>query len=345
MAMSRCRLLAGISLLSFLLLTAGCEQPPRTHSLSGHTMGTLWSVQVVLPSGGTQATDLREDIEAALETVNAQMSTYREDSVITRFNRAEAGDSVVLPAEFADVLTVAMALAEATDGAFDPTVGPLVNLWGFGPDGPRSEAPSEDDIEAARARVGWQQLALDTDTQALTQPGRVYLDLSSIAKGYAVDLIAAVLEQRGISAYLVDIGGDMRMRGRKPDGRRWRIAIERPTPGKQAIHSIIQPGNQAMATSGSYRNFFRDGGREYSHTIDPGSGYPVRQELVSVTVLHDNCMMADGLATAITALGSERGYAFARDQGLAVLLLSRDGESVTERMTPAFAPYVDEEVD
>jgi len=328
-----------------LLLPAGCGQPQQVHTLSGPTMGTAWSVQIVAAPGDRNIAGLRDDIEAALETVNGQMSTYREDSHISRFNRAEPGESITLPPEFTVVLLAAMELAEQTDGAYDPTVGPLVNLWGFGPDGRRTEPPPEEEIEAARERVGWQQLELDLDTRTLTQPGDVLLDLSSIAKGYAADLIAERLEERGINAYLVDIGGDMRVRGRKPDGERWRIAIERPAEGERAIHSIIEPGDAAVATSGSYREFFRASGREYSHTIDPRTGYPIPQELVSVTVLHDNCKEADGLATAITALGPEAGYAFARDRDLAVLLLIRDNDSVQERMTPAFAPYVDGEAD
>ncbi|WP_290652450.1 FAD:protein FMN transferase [Aquisalimonas sp.] len=327
------------------LLAVACGQPPQVQTLSGASMGTTWSVQFVAAPGEDDVAAVRADIEAALERVNAQMSTYREDSHISRFNRAAPGESITLPPDFTVVLLAAKELAEQTDGAYDPTVGPLVNVWGFGPDGPRSEAPAEDAIEAARARVGWQQLALDRDTRALTQPGGVYLDLSSIAKGYAADLIAERLETRGITAYLVDIGGDMRVRGRKPDGERWRIAIERPVPGERAIQSVIQPGDKAVATSGSYRQFFREGDREFSHTIDPRTGYPTPQELVSVTVLHDNAKEADGLATAIMALGPEAGYAFAREQDVAVLLLVRDDDTVEERMTPAFAPYVDEETD
>lgn len=327
------------------LVQVGCESAPREHQLSGYTMGTEWSVRIVLPADSRQLTGLRDDIEDALETVDAQMSTYRDDSVLSRFNKLPAGESIILPSEFAEVLDAALMLAEQTGGRFDPTVGPLVNLWGFGPDGPRTEPPSEQAIEAARARVGWEQLQFDIDTRELFQPGDVYLDLSSIAKGYAVDLIVRRLETRGINAYLVDIGGDMRSRGEKPGGQPWRIAIERPTPGERGIHTIIEPGNKAIATSGSYRSFFRDGDREYSHTIDPLTGYPIPQELVSVTVVHDNAMAADGLATAITALGPQAGLEFARERDLVVLLLIRDNGSVREEMTERFTPYLDGEKD
>lgn len=326
------------------LLLAACDRPPEAHQLSGSTMGTTWSVQFIA-SPDSETAELRQDIEAALETVNAQMSTYREDSDLSRFNRSDAGDRVELPADFARVLETALELAEQTGGAYDPTVGPLVNLWGFGPDGPRSEPPPESDIEAARGRVGWQKLDYEPDSGGLTQPGGVYLDFSSIAKGYGSDLMAEVLERRGIGDYLVQIGGDMRIRGHRADGERWRIAVERPAEGERSIHSVIQPGDQAMATSGSYRNFFRDREKTFSHTIDPRTGYPIPEDLVSVTVLADSAKQADALATAINVLGPDDGYAFARQRELAVLLLIRDGDRLRERMTPAFAAYVAEGAD
>lgn len=340
--MGRAHRLAGVLLAAILLFA--CGQADQLRELSGETMGTTWSAQFV-EAADTDVSGLRQELEAALEKVNAQMSTYREDSDISRFNQAATGESVALPPEFTVVLMAALELAQATDGAFDPTVGPLVNLWGFGPDGPRSEAPPEDELLAARERVGWQQLEFDMDGRRLTQPGQVYLDLSSIAKGFAADLLADVLEGRGIDRYLVSIGGDMRIRGDKPGGAPWRIAVERPDPGSRDIHTVIEPGEMAMATSGSYRNFFQDGEQAYSHTIDPRSGYPVPQDLVSVTVLHESAKMADGLATAITALGAGDGYRFAHEQGLNALLLISDNDGVTERMTSGFAAYMPQEDD
>ena len=327
------------------LLVSGCEGPQQVHSLSGYTMGTEWSVQLVAHPSASELGGVRQEIDAALETVNAQMSTFREDSDISRFNRLSPGETIELPPEFGKVLLAALEMAEATDGAYDPTVGPLVNLWGFGPDGRRTRGPPEEEIEAARSRVGWQQLEVMTreGTVALIQPGGVYLDLSSIAKGYAVDLIAERLDTLGFSAYLIDIGGDMRMRGHRPDGRGWRIGIERPVPGMRAVHSVIAPGDRAVATSGSYRNFYIDDAQEHSHTIDPRSGQPVPPDLLSVTVLHDSAMVADALATAIMVLGPQDGYAFARAHELAVVLMVREDDMIKERMTPAFAPFLAEE--
>lgn len=332
---------AALLLAAFATMMTGCSQPPEAQTIQGYAMGSAWSVRFAMPSDTGALDGLRADIEDALDTVDRQMSTYRDDSDLTRFNQLEAGEAIVVPAEFAAVLETSMHLAELSDGRFDPTIGPLVNLWGFGPDGRRTEPPTEAELEQARTRVGWQRLDFDPQTRELTQPGGAYLDFSAIAKGYAADLVAGRLDARGIDNYIVDLSGDMVVRGTRPDGKPWRIAIERPDPATREIFTIIEIGDQAIATSGSYRNFFEYGEQQFSHTIDPHSGRPIPQELVSVTVVHDNGMMADGLATAITALGADAGYEFARENGLAALLLIRDDDdSVIERMTDDFANFL-----
>lgn len=336
---SRCVLgLRGVLLLLLAcLLAVACSRPPVVHDLQGQTMGTYWKVRVgELPPNLTLPA-LREEVEAVLEAVNAEMSTYREDALITRFNRAAPGEAVDLPSGFARVVAAALALADDTGGAYDPTVGPLVNLWGFGPDGQRAAPPTAEEIAAARERVGWERLDFDPVTGRLVQPGGVYLDLSSIAKGDAVDRIVELLRVRGVRSALVDIGGDMRALGARPDGTPWRIAVERPVPGARDIHSLIAlPADQAVATSGSYRNFFESGGRVFSHTIDPRTAEPVAHRLVSVTVVADDCLQADAVATALSVLGPEEGIVFARERGLAVLLLVSDDDRVLELSTPAF---------
>ena len=332
---------AALLLAASLSLLTGCSAPPEAQTLQGYAMGTTWSVRFVMPEDALAMEGLREDIEEALDTVDRQMSTYRDDSDLTRFNNLSAGESVIVPEEFAMVLEASFELADQTGGYFDPTIGPLVNLWGFGPEGRRDEPPSDEEIESTMARVGWSRLEFDETSRKLTQPGGTYLDFSAIAKGYAADLVAETLEARGIRDYLVDLGGDMRIRGHRPDGDRWRIAIERPDPSNREIFTIIQVGDNSLATSGSYRNFFEYGEQQFSHTIDPHTGRPIPQELVSVTVVHDKCMMADGYATAITALGAEAGFEFARDLGLAALLLIRENDDVVERTTEAFTLYLD----
>jgi thiamine biosynthesis lipoprotein len=321
---------------------AGCSTPPTVHTLQGNTMGTGWMARLGDPLPAPLPV-LRGEIEALLEAVNAEMSTWRDDSVITRFNRAEPGTAVDLPPGFAATLATALALARDTDGAYDPTVGPLVNLWGFGPDGARRTPPTEDAIAQVRARVGWQGLPVQAGGTRIVQPGGLYLDLSSIAKGHGVDRVADHLRARGLRSAMFDIGGDLAVIGQRPDGAPWQIGIERPAEGVREVLSVVaMPADQALATSGSYRNFFRDGGRRFAHLIDPRHAAPVTHRLVSVSVLHPRCTEADALATALAVLGPDEGMAFARARGLAVLLLSADDADdpaaahVTEQATPGF---------
>ncbi|HUH89249.1 MAG TPA: FAD:protein FMN transferase [Lysobacter sp.] len=346
--------LAGAALAWLLLALVTAVMPAKAavaplQQLSGQTMGTTWSVTLQATPEAMPA--LQQGVQAQLDTVVAQMSTWEVDSDLSRFNRSPAGSRHRLPTQFHEVMTAALQLAAGTDGAFDPTVGPLVNLWGFGPDGPRDQAPAPAELATARARVGWQRLQLD-DTGHLTQPGDAYLDLSGIAKGYGVDRVADFLVKQGIPAFLIEVGGELRSHGRKPDGSAWRIAVERPLPddlggnaGQQDAISknqnddtpvVVALDGLAMATSGDYRHYFEQDARRYSHTIDPRTGQPVQHRLASVTVLHEQCMQADALATALTVLGPEEGWAYALHHQLAVLLVWHDGDGFTSRMTPAF---------
>ena len=326
--------------LSLLLLLAGCDDSNnRLSVLSGPTMGTTWSVKFSgTPKEGVD--DLKADIEAALEQVNAEMSTDRPQSDLSRVNAADAGTMMALPADTVKVLSAAFAISSMTDGAYDVTVGPLVNLWGFGPDPDRFEPPSEDEITAAMARVGWQQLLLNDNE--LLQPGDVYVDLSSIAKGFAVDKVAELLESQGLKNYLVEVGGELRGSGKKPYGQPWRVAVERPIAGVREVEKVVALTDMAVATSGDYRNFFESDGQLYSHTLDPRTGYPVNHTLASVSVLHESAMMADGLSTAMTVLGPEAGMAFAKQHELAVFFIVRKDEGVEELSTPAFDAILEE---
>lgn len=339
------RLLRPGFLIVFILLAGlACSGPPAPIVLNGTTMGTSWTVRLADVPTGASVPALREEVEQVLEAVNAQMSTYREASDISRFNRAQPGSVQEVPAGFARVLEHSLALAEATGGAFDPTVGPLVNLWGFGPDPMRHEAPPPGDIDAALARTGWQRIDYDPESRELTQPGGLVLDFSANAKGHAVDLIADLLIERGVAGFMVDIGGDLRTHGVRPDGQHWRIAVERPMAGSREVHGIIEPGDRAVATSGSYRNFFEHQGRRFSHTIDPRTGHPVAHSTVLVTVVHPLCIEADGWATALMVLDPDEGLGFAERHGLAVLwLLEEDGEFV-ERMSTGFVDLLQPEV-
>lgn len=319
----------------------GACAPTRTTTLRGPTMGTTWSVQLALPRGRSAA-HLQRGIQRELDAVVAQMSSWEPDSDLGRYNRAAAGSWQQLPREFFDVLAHALALARASGGAFDPTVGPLVELWGFGP-GPRlHRVPGADAIAAARARVGHAKVQLDPATRRVLQPGGVALDLSAIAKGFGTDQVARYLEREGVGDFLVDISGELRAHGRRPDGGDWRVGIEKPDAAVAAVRSLDQVQRslrlreQAIATSGDYRHYFEHGGRRYSHHIDPRSGWPVEQRIASVTTVAADCLHADAIGTTLIVLGEDAGLEFARAHGLAVLMLVREGDRFVERTSPAF---------
>lgn len=320
----------------FAVVLAACGDRDIIHVLEGHTMGTTWAVKVVAPAGERRTERLQQELEALLEDVNRQMSTWRDDSDITRFNRAEAGSWVFIPPEFWYVLNYARTLAEQTEGAYDPTVGPLVNLWGFGAGVEGDGTPTAEEIAAMRERVGWHRILFEQQNGAVLQPGGLYLDLSSVAKGYAVDKLANHLLKGGYASWLVEIGGELRGRGRKPDGSRWRIAIERPEAGVRRAGRIVELDELAIATSGDYRNFREVDGELVSHLIDPRTGRPVPHQLASVTVLADNCMEADALATALSVLGPDEGMAFAREHEVAVLMVVREQGELVEYTSAAF---------
>ena len=326
-----------------MLLLSSCQQHQQIHLLSGATMGTTWSVKVVDMPAGMTVPQLRADIELLLATINRQMSTYQPESDISRFNQAEAGTWQVLPADFWRVARYSLKLAEDSGGAFDPTVGPLVNLWGFGPDPKREHPPEAEQLAAVQARVGWDKVALREEDQALYQPGGVYFDLSAVAKGYAVDKVTDLLLGMGIKNLLVEIGGELRGHGHKPDGQLWQVGIEKPLPGVREVAHVVALKDLAIATSGDYRNYFEEGERRYAHILDPRTGYPAQHRVVSVSVLHERCADADALATALTVMGAEEGMAWAEQRQLAVLFMVKAEQGVEQKMTAAFRRLVTQE--
>lgn len=340
------RFLAGLFALVATGALAGCaDAGARLTTLRGDTMGTTWSVKLVVPAG-TNETNLRGGIQSELDRVVAQMSTYEADSDLMRFNRAPPGTWQTLPPEFFTVLAYALDLAAETGGAYDPTVGPLVELWGFGPGPKRHEVPSAAAIEVARARVDWQRIRLDAANRRAFQPGGAYVDLSSVAKGFGVDEVARHLDRVGVTNYLVEVGGELRARGRRPEGGAWQVAIEKPGAAAGAVdrmdevERVIDLEDVAIATSGDYRHSFTDTGRTFSHHIDPRTGWPVEHHIASVTTLAADAMHADSIGTAIMVLGEEAGLRYAAEHDLAVLLILHDGAGFAERMSPAFRARV-----
>jgi len=306
-------------------------------SLGGHSMGTRWSARVVVRTG-RDLHGLHAGIQAVLDRVVAQMSTWEADSDISRYNRAAAGSCHVLPAEFALVVRAAQAIAQASGGAFDPSVGPMVALWGFGAARSGHRVPSAEEIAAIAPRVGWQRLQWQQG-QRLLQPGGIELDLSGIAKGYGVDAVAHWLRHAGVHSALVEVGGELFGYGRKPDGQAWRVLVE-SAPEEDAEADlpprVLALDGLAVATSGDRWHRFEVDDTRYSHSFDPRSGRPVAQAAAAVTVVAADAMHADAWATAMTVLGVEQGLALAESQDLAVRFLSRTRSGLQEHLSSAF---------
>jgi len=322
-------------LMLLLPLLFACDHARRQLALNGASMGTTWHVK--LDPRALAEERLAQGIQGTLDRIEARMSTYRPDSELTRFNRAHSREWFAVSAETARVVAEALRIARLTDGAFDISVGPLVELWGFGADFHADEVPAQDRIEAALAHTGYQKISVRVQPPALRKSDPLLqIDLSGIAKGYAVDAVAAYLDDAGIQDFMVEVGGEVRAQGHNPAGRDWRIAVEKPISRERAVERVISLRDQGMATSGDYRNYFVSGGVRYSHTIDPRTGWPVRHHPASATVVHDSTMTADGLATAMLVLGRKRGLALARREALAVLLIERDEQGLREFTSEAF---------
>jgi thiamine biosynthesis lipoprotein len=326
------------SLFALLLVAACGEERPAIFELRGSTMGTEFSVKLPAMTDGVDASLLQQEIIDSLEQTELQMSTYRVDSEISRFNVSESDDWQIVSMELCLAVAESLSISERTSGAFDITVGPLVNLWGFGPDGSIVRPPGDADITAARSRVGYIHLQADCSMPALRKDiTRLYLDMSGYAKGYGVDRLAEILDRHGTADYLVEIGGEMRLRGHNARRQPWSVAIEAPLPGQRRVERLFLITDQSLATSGDYRNFFESDGQIYSHTIDTRTGKPVTHTLASVTVIADEAALADALATALLVLGPDDGMRFATDEDLAVFFLIRTLDGIEERMSPAFA--------
>ena len=328
--------MASLGLGGWLLLSACQPAPPQIAELHGETMGTSYSIKLSPAPEEAVRTTLKAEIDRRLELINSQMSTYRPDSDLMQFNRSPSTDWQRLPPEIVGLVTRANHISHLTGGRYDITVGPLVNLWGFGSSGDRTTAPARDEVEDILARVGFRHLHTRTQPAALRKEiPELEIDLSSIAKGWAVDEVVDILNGKGLHNHLVEIGGELRAQGEKAPGRPWRIAIEQPDFDNRSVQRVIALDNMAMATSGDYRNFFADGDRLYSHTIDPDTGQPVRHRLASVTVLAGDCTSADAWATALMAVGEPAAFELADSQGLKALFITRSGSELQETASRA----------
>lgn len=314
-------------------------QPPspdaRVRALAGVTMGTTWSVHFSAPPSVDEL-GVQTRVQSALDRVVQQMSTWLPNSVLSRFNEAPAGTWHPLPQEFATVLECALQIARDTDGAYDPTVGALVNAWGFGP----RDASRSTTRDSARHLCGYTRLTFDAPRTRVQQPGGTYVDLSAIAKGFGVDEVARAMQSIGIDSFLVEVGGELRGQGVKADGLPWWVELERP-PLHDGAPIVVALHDLAVATSGDYRRFAHEGGTTYSHTIDPRTSRPIANGIASVTVIHASCMHADALSTALTVLGAEAGLTYADERAIAAHIIVRTPEGFVEHMSHAMRAMLD----
>jgi thiamine biosynthesis lipoprotein len=318
-----------------ICLLSGCEdRRDSTVEISGKTMGTTYNIKVV--SEEIDPGTLKMAVDEQLVELNQVFSTYIPDSELSLINRG-AGD-IQVSRELMKVLSLSSEIHDLSGGAFDPTVGPLVNLWGFGPSGPRNGVPSNEEIGRAMARTGFTRLTLSDMT--ITKPGDLLIDLSAIAKGYAVDVISDYLDSLGEHRYLVEIGGELRANGRNDRHVSWVIGIEVPDMQFRRLQRTLPIQNMGMATSGDYRNFFKHDGQVYSHTLNPKTGWPVTHNLASVTVLHPRAGSADGLATAFSVMGEAATMELAEENKLLVLAIIRDQGSYKEVMSTELSRYL-----
>jgi len=304
-------------------------------------MGTSYVVELAAPMEDAARTRLAELIDAELAAINRAMSTYDPRSELSQFNGRQDLQWVPASQGLLEVLNSASLISTASQGAFDVTVGPLVDLWGFGPEYRPRRVPDDAVIERVRKSVGYQHLQADPSAGAIRKrDSRIQVDLCAIAKGYGVDRVAMILDRQGVHDYLVEIGGELRARGTRAAGRPWRVGIERPVEGGHVLGEIVALGNQGIATSGTTEDFFEQDGRHYSHIIDPKTARPVEHPAMAASVIADTTMEADAWATALIVLGPERGYSLAQARGLAAMLVTASGSTFDVRVTDAFRAHL-----
>jgi thiamine biosynthesis lipoprotein len=321
----------------FLCVACSDSKLLPSYDLAGNTMGTSFNITLVDPPPELDLDQLDTAIREILENVENIASTYRDDSELSRFNVDPSTEWIRVNPEFCRMVSAANDISLMTQGAFDITVGPLVNLWGFGPGHPENEIPTDEEIAAAKMQVGFEALKTDCDHNLMRKSSAdVYVDLSGWAKGYAVDQVANLLDARKLTDYLVEIGGELKIRGHNAQQQKFSIAIEKPLPNNEMAYTLLRLSDVSVATSGDYRNYFEHEGRRYSHSIDPRTGHPVSDELAGVTVVSTNTAYADAMATAFLVLGFEDGLALAEKRRIAAYFLLRTDNGVDEKSSSQF---------
>jgi len=333
------RLIPAIAVCAILI--AGCDRTPVPIELSGPAQGTTYSVKVAKPPAGVDSYAVRVVVDEVLQTIDLQMSGYREDSEISRFNRSTSTDWFEVSQDLATVVSAALQVSGQSQGTLDITVAPLVNLWGMGPQGEHDRWPTDTEVAEARAQVGYRNLSVREHPAALRKAlSGLTVDLNAVAPGYTVDLLVARLTALGITNFMIDIGGEVRAHGRNAQGELWRIAVERPVDTDPQPYAIVQLDDAAVTTSGEYRHYIVRDGQRYSHTIDPRTGRPVQHNLASVVVVSRTALDADAWATALNVLGADEGYALAMQRQIPALFIVEHDGRLESRMTPQFRPFM-----
>ncbi|TCC14493.1 FAD:protein FMN transferase ApbE [Kosakonia quasisacchari] len=331
-------------LVAALLLLTGCDTGSKAQPtvLEGKTMGTFWRVSVVDISP-QQAQNLQQKIQTQLDADDHLMSTWKDDSALMRFNHSTSTAPWPVSAAMADIVTTALRVGEKTEGAMDITVGPLVNLWGFGPDKQPVKTPGQTQIDVAKARTGLAHLTvINRAGEQFLQKDLpdLFVDLSTVGEGYAADHLARLMEQEGIARYLVSVGGALASRGMNAQGQPWRVAIQKPTDRENAAQAMVDINGHGISTSGSYRNYYELDGKRISHIIDPRSGRPIQHALVSVTVIAPTALEADAWDTGLMVLGTEQAKEVVKREGLAVFMIIKDGDGFRAWMSPQFSAFL-----
>jgi thiamine biosynthesis lipoprotein len=326
-----------------VLALAGCATgQPYEPVLHGETMGSAWTVRIAGDSIATlPVAALRDGVQAQFDAVDQALSTWRPDSALSRFNADDSGAWVDIDPELAEVMSYGLGLAGSSGGAYDLTVGPLVNLWGFGPDPGRDVAPEPAAVEAARARVGWRKVEVDLPRHRARKAPGVRVDLSSLGKGRGVDRVARYLDAQGVANYLIDLSGKLRARGANASHRPWLVGVEQPAAddpsgAPRAVPERVSLRDTSIATSGDYRKYFESGGRHFSHIIDPRTGWPVTHATLSATAIANTCMEADALATVFMVMAPDDALQLAGSRRIPALLISRDAAGYRLRRSAAW---------
>ncbi|WP_372764674.1 FAD:protein FMN transferase [Litorivivens sp.] len=329
---------AALGLLFFVI--AGCSQKPELVKLSGDTMGTRYNISLMAP-GDFEAEAAQQQLDALLQAFNQIASTYEPKSEVNALSAMTLEDWHDISHTLSDMLLISLEVNWLTGGAFDVTISPLVELWGFGAERRRQHVPSQSAIDAALEETGFRHLQLDLTEPRIKIKQPVTVDLSGVAKGYGVDMVAQWLERQGVANYLVEIGGEIRAAGQSARGDVWRVGIEKPQGLAAGVQQAIRVSGVGLATSGDYRNYFEDNGTRYSHTLDPKTGYPIKHRTASVTVIAENAAYADALATGLLVLGGDKALKLAETHNLAIFVIEKTDSGFETRWSKAFEPYLD----